>query len=155
MKGLNGWSISNGLSQPPDGGCESIGTAVDLYSPLIVNDDEELMRLSDMVERENLLRSMGVIEQVYRLLHGTAGTTGTTMQMAAKPHGQAHVSLGAQAGTNILGAQALSLAQRDGPGYDMASQVALFVGNKAFPQPPARLQHEQVAFPYSSTLFVL
>lgn len=43
----------------------------------MIDEAEEMQRHSELVERENVLRSLGVVESVYRLLHGTPGTTGS------------------------------------------------------------------------------
>ena len=43
----------------------------------MIDEAEEIQRHSELVERENVLRSLGVVESVYRLLHGTPGTTGS------------------------------------------------------------------------------
>ncbi|XP_072880889.1 tubulin polyglutamylase ttll6-like [Hemitrygon akajei] len=51
--------------------------AIDSMKPLEIIDEEELQRLSSLLHRENLLRALGVIEQVYRVLRNTSGVSGT------------------------------------------------------------------------------
>ncbi|XP_059801909.1 tubulin polyglutamylase TTLL13-like isoform X2 [Hypanus sabinus] len=51
--------------------------AIDSMKPLKIIDEEELQRLSGLLHRENLLRALGVIEQVYRVLRNTSGVSGT------------------------------------------------------------------------------
>ncbi|XP_078285888.1 tubulin polyglutamylase TTLL13-like isoform X2 [Rhinoraja longicauda] len=48
----------------------------DIMKPLDIIDEEELQRLSGLLQRENLLRALGVIEQVYRVLQNTPGVSG-------------------------------------------------------------------------------
>ncbi|XP_067829578.1 tubulin polyglutamylase ttll6 isoform X2 [Heptranchias perlo] len=45
--------------------------AIDTMKPLDIIEEEELQRLSGLLQRENLLRALGVIEQVYRILQNT------------------------------------------------------------------------------------
>ncbi|XP_067871685.1 tubulin polyglutamylase TTLL13-like isoform X2 [Heterodontus francisci] len=47
--------------------------AIDIMKPLDIIEEEELQRLSGLLQRENLLRALGVIEQVYRILQNTPG----------------------------------------------------------------------------------
>ncbi|XP_072138252.1 tubulin polyglutamylase ttll6-like isoform X1 [Mobula birostris] len=51
--------------------------AIDSMKPLEIIDKEELQRLSGLLRRENLLRALGVIEQVYRVLRNPSGVSGT------------------------------------------------------------------------------
>ncbi|XP_048376565.2 tubulin polyglutamylase ttll6-like isoform X2 [Stegostoma tigrinum] len=46
---------------------------IDIMKPLDIIEEEELQRLSGLLQRENLLRALGVIEQVYRILQNTPG----------------------------------------------------------------------------------
>lgn len=39
-------------------------------------EEEELERISALLQRDNLVRGLGVVEHVYRLLHCTPGTIG-------------------------------------------------------------------------------
>lgn len=72
----------------PSNGNSSIrpASAVDIMKPMVIIDDEEVERLSGLIQRENLIRSLGVVEQVYRLLHGTPGTVSS---VKAQPAGGA------------------------------------------------------------------
>ncbi|XP_033124025.1 tubulin polyglutamylase ttll6-like [Anneissia japonica] len=49
---------------------------VDSKQPLIINEEDELERVSALLQRDNLVRGLGVVEHVYRLLHCTPGTVG-------------------------------------------------------------------------------
>ena len=49
---------------------------VDTLQPLDIVEDEELERLSGLLQRDNLVRGLGIVEHVYRLLHCTPGTVG-------------------------------------------------------------------------------
>jgi len=51
---------------------------VDSSKPVDISEDEELERISGLLQRDSLIRSLGVVEQVHRLLHCTPGTTGIT-----------------------------------------------------------------------------
>ncbi|XP_078388467.1 tubulin polyglutamylase ttll6-like [Cetorhinus maximus] len=46
---------------------------IDIMKPLDIIEEEELQRISGLLQRENLLRALGVIEQVYRILQNTPG----------------------------------------------------------------------------------
>ena len=39
-------------------------------------EEEELERISGLLQRDNLVRGLGIVEHVYRLLHCTPGTMG-------------------------------------------------------------------------------
>ena len=52
--------------------------ALDTSKPVDISEDEELERISGLLQRDSLVRSLGVVEQVHRLLHCTPGTTGIT-----------------------------------------------------------------------------
>ena len=43
--------------------------------PIDINEDEELERITAMVQRDSLIRSLGIIEMVHRILHYNSGTT--------------------------------------------------------------------------------
>lgn len=49
---------------------------VDTMKPMDILADEELERLSGLLHRDNLVRGLGIVEHVYRLLHCTPGTMG-------------------------------------------------------------------------------
>ena len=51
---------------------------LDTTKPVDISEDEELERISGLLQRDSLVRSLGVVEQVHRLLHCTPGTTGIT-----------------------------------------------------------------------------
>ena len=57
----------------------SLISPIDTWKPIDINDLDEMERLQCLKQRENLLKSMGVIDLVNRILSGTAGT------MAAVP----------------------------------------------------------------------
>ena len=40
-----------------------------------IDEEDELERLGAMMQRDNLIRSLGVVEQVYRLLHGSCAVS--------------------------------------------------------------------------------
>lgn len=58
---------------------------IDTTKPLDISEDEELERISSLLQRDSLVRSLGIVEQVHRLLHSTPGTTGLVKTMV--PHG--------------------------------------------------------------------
>lgn len=41
-------------------------------------EEEELERISGLLQRDSLVRGLGIVEHVYRLLHSTPGTVGVT-----------------------------------------------------------------------------
>ncbi|XP_071953339.1 tubulin polyglutamylase TTLL13-like isoform X2 [Antedon mediterranea] len=49
---------------------------IDSMRPLDISEDDELDRVSALLQRDNLVRGLGVVEHVYRLLHCTPGTVG-------------------------------------------------------------------------------
>jgi len=49
---------------------------VDTTKPLDILEEEELERISGLLQRDNLVRGLGIVEHVYRLLHCTPGTMG-------------------------------------------------------------------------------
>ena len=53
---------------------------IDTKKPLDIIEEEELERISSLLQRENLVKGLGIVEHVYRLLHCTPGT----MSMQAK-----------------------------------------------------------------------
>uniref|UniRef100_H2ZK34 Uncharacterized protein n=1 Tax=Ciona savignyi TaxID=51511 RepID=H2ZK34_CIOSA len=55
-----------------------VEVVVDTSKPVDISEDEELERISGLLQRDSLIRSLGVVEQVHRLLHCTPGTTGIT-----------------------------------------------------------------------------
>jgi hypothetical protein len=50
--------------------------ALDTGSPMDILEEEELERISGLLQRDNLVRGLGIVEHVYRLLHCTPGTVG-------------------------------------------------------------------------------
>lgn len=58
---------------------------MDIMKPVTIVDEEEVARLSGLIQRENMIRSLGVVEQVYRLLHGTSGTMGNVKPVPPAP----------------------------------------------------------------------
>ncbi|XP_069758544.1 tubulin polyglutamylase TTLL13-like isoform X3 [Narcine bancroftii] len=51
--------------------------AIDTMKPLDIIDEEELQRLDGLLQRKNLLRALGVVEQVYRVLKNSPGVSGS------------------------------------------------------------------------------
>ncbi|KAK3593774.1 hypothetical protein CHS0354_014313 [Potamilus streckersoni] len=49
---------------------------IDTTKPMDILEEEELERISGLLQRDNLVRGLGIVEHVYRLLHCTPGTTG-------------------------------------------------------------------------------
>ena len=47
-------------------------------------EDEELERISALLQRDNLVRGLGIVEHVYRLLHSTPGTVGVLKTQETK-----------------------------------------------------------------------
>lgn len=41
-----------------------------------ITEEEELERITAMLQRDNLVRGVGILEEVYKLLHCTPGTGG-------------------------------------------------------------------------------
>lgn len=54
----------------------SVDEPVDTSRPLDILEEEELERISGLLQRDNLVRGLGIVEHVYRLLHCTPGTMG-------------------------------------------------------------------------------
>ena len=46
----------------------------DMSKPQEINDDEEIERLSGLLQRDNLIRALGIVEMVYKALNNTGGT---------------------------------------------------------------------------------
>eukprot|EP00794_Sanderia_malayensis_P009971 gene9971-10994_t len=59
----------------------------DSAKPMPIDEEEELERLSGMLQRDNLVRSLGVAEQIYRLLHDS-GIVSRPNNRNAKPDTQ-------------------------------------------------------------------
>ncbi|CAD5121314.1 DgyrCDS9843 [Dimorphilus gyrociliatus] len=59
---------------------------IDSSIPGAIVDDEELERISGLMQRDNLVRGLGVVEHVYRLLHATPGTSGGHYHSQNKNH---------------------------------------------------------------------
>ena len=49
---------------------------IDTNEPADILEEDELDRISSLLQRDNLVRGLGVVEHVYRLLHCTPGTVG-------------------------------------------------------------------------------
>ena len=49
---------------------------LDTRVPMDILEEEELERISGLLQRDNLVRGLGIVEHVYRLLHCTPGTVG-------------------------------------------------------------------------------
>ncbi|XP_033750297.1 tubulin polyglutamylase ttll6-like isoform X3 [Pecten maximus] len=49
---------------------------LDTSKPMDILEEEELERISGLLQRDNLVRGLGIVEHVYRLLHCTPGTMG-------------------------------------------------------------------------------
>ena len=47
---------------------------LDTSKPQDILEEEELERISGLLQRDNLVRGLGIVEHVYRLLHCTPGT---------------------------------------------------------------------------------
>ncbi|XP_041370181.1 tubulin polyglutamylase ttll6-like isoform X2 [Gigantopelta aegis] len=50
---------------------------IDTTKPVDIREEEELERISGLLQRDNLVRGLGIVEHVYRLLHCTPGTMGS------------------------------------------------------------------------------
>lgn len=48
----------------------------DTTKPVTISEEEELERITSLLQRDNLIRGLGVVEFVYKLLHCTPGTGG-------------------------------------------------------------------------------
>ncbi|XP_070542448.1 tubulin polyglutamylase ttll6-like isoform X18 [Ptychodera flava] len=59
---------------------------VDTTIPLDICEEEELERISALLQRDNLVRGLGVVEHVYRLLHCTPGTVGVMKNAERQPN---------------------------------------------------------------------
>ncbi|XP_063432386.1 tubulin polyglutamylase ttll6-like isoform X13 [Mytilus trossulus] len=57
---------------------------VDTSKPMDILEEEELERISGLLQRDNLVRGLGIVEHVYRLLHCTPGTMGV-MKTDSRP----------------------------------------------------------------------
>lgn len=49
---------------------------LDSSKPMDITEEEELERITGMLQRDNLVRGVGIVEEVYKLLHCTPGTGG-------------------------------------------------------------------------------
>ncbi|XP_789184.2 tubulin polyglutamylase TTLL13 isoform X4 [Strongylocentrotus purpuratus] len=61
---------------------------IDTTKPLDIVEEEELERISALLQRDNLVRGLGVVEHVYRLLHCTPGTVGVMKNADRQPNTQ-------------------------------------------------------------------
>ncbi|XP_053405838.1 tubulin polyglutamylase TTLL13-like isoform X20 [Mercenaria mercenaria] len=90
----------------------NIDEPVDTKKPMDILEEEELERISGLLQRDNLVRGLGIVEHVYRLLHCTPGTMGVlkseprplppplTEQDSCSQRVDSQISLGA--GSNTL-----------------------------------------------------
>ncbi|XP_038077493.1 tubulin polyglutamylase ttll6-like isoform X3 [Patiria miniata] len=81
---------------------------INTKEPADILEEEELERVSSLLQRDNLVRGLGVVEHVYRLLHCTPGTVGvmknaerqanisvpSSTAMRIQPHPPGHVTSG-------------------------------------------------------------
>ena len=51
-----------------------VAEPLDTSKPQDILEEEELERISGLLQRDNLVRGLGIVEHVYRLLHCTPGT---------------------------------------------------------------------------------
>lgn len=58
----------------------------DNSQPQDILEEEELDRISGLLQRDNLVRGLGVVEHVYRLLHCTPGTIGVMKNAERQPN---------------------------------------------------------------------
>lgn len=83
---------------------------VDTLRPLDIVEDEELERLSGLLQRDNLVRGLGIVEHVYRLLHCTPGTVGIVRP--EQRSGQSNHTLGKLSRSNKM-AKRLEMAKQE------------------------------------------
>ncbi|KAK6188733.1 hypothetical protein SNE40_004850 [Patella caerulea] len=69
-------SRQNGDIFGNDSRAESSEDIIDTKHPMDILEEEELERISGLLQRDNLVRGLGIVEHVYRLLHCTPGTMG-------------------------------------------------------------------------------
>ena len=50
---------------------------IDSSKPIPIDENEELERIDAMLQRDNLIRSLGVYDQVHRMLCANSDQTGT------------------------------------------------------------------------------
>ncbi|ELU05410.1 hypothetical protein CAPTEDRAFT_124734, partial [Capitella teleta] len=55
-------------------------TCIDNLTPQDIVEEDELERISALLQRDNLVRGLGIVEHVYRLLHCTPGTMGLQLK---------------------------------------------------------------------------
>lgn len=78
---------------------------VDTRVPMDILEEEELERISGLLQRDNLVRGLGIVEHVYRLLHCTPGTMGI---VKPDPKPQPLPLVGTTVGRAIVNLQLLS-----------------------------------------------
>lgn len=54
------------------------------HLPVEINESEELERINNLLQRDTLMRNVGLIEQVHRLLGATPGTVGISKDANAQ-----------------------------------------------------------------------
>ena len=73
MKTLCSTSLQSSLFQ---GGRKTGQEQYDTSKPVTISEEDELERITCLLQRDNLIRGLGVVEFVYKLLHCTPGTGG-------------------------------------------------------------------------------
>ena len=73
IKALRSTSLQSSLCQ---GGRKTGQEQYDTSKPVAISEEEELERITCLLQRDNLIRGLGVVEFVYKLLHCTPGTGG-------------------------------------------------------------------------------
>ncbi|XP_021349622.1 tubulin polyglutamylase ttll6-like isoform X5 [Mizuhopecten yessoensis] len=105
---------------------------VDTSKPMDILEEEELERISGLLQRDNLVRGLGIVEHVYRLLHCTPGTMGVlkTDSRALPPplptYGSSSRSTAWQGKSGSLG----SLNEKTVPSYQPSGFYTLDVRSK-------------------------
>lgn len=54
---------------------------IDTMKPQDIAEDEELERIGGLLQRDNLVRGLGIVEHVYRMLHCSPGVAGSRPQV--------------------------------------------------------------------------
>nr|XP_026689436.1 tubulin polyglutamylase ttll6-like isoform X3 [Ciona intestinalis] len=93
---------------------------IDTSKPVDISEDEELERISGLLQRDSLIRSLGIVEQVHRLLHCTPGTTGITKNIL--PQAQ-HYQVGMPLGVCNISSMAIPSHGQKGNVYERRSSL--------------------------------
>ncbi len=64
--------------------CRAQSEPVDSLTPQDIVEEEEVERVAGLMQRDNLVRGLGIVEHVYRLLHCTPGTVGMQVKNGHK-----------------------------------------------------------------------